>query len=322
MEMKYTVLENGLDFVLHSINDLTIANEDTTDEDAKKRLIKYALLHLSSGIELVLKSRLFQEHWTYVFADMNKAKKELLESGDFKSVDNDVLLTRLENLCNIKIEQHNVRTLKNLRKRRNRAEHFDFNEPILSVESLIHKSISILIKFLVENYDVDGFCDEESILFTEIKNSMRKLTKHYDDAKTIAQKMLEQTGLSEYSCICPQCQESFLLRDDDVKCLFCGYEDNGESAANNYIFNIMGLDKYSTVKDGGEYPLYDCPQCGKETLVVMEENEGAFCFSCDFNCDNDEVKFCSSCGSFFYETNGESIGLCENCIEYKFGKDD
>lgn len=117
MEMKYTVLENGLDFVLHSINDLIIANEDTVDEYAKKRLIKYSLLHLSSGIELILKSRLFKNHWTYVFADMNKAKKELLMSGDFQSVDNDTLFSRLENLCNIKIEQHDVITLKNLRKR-------------------------------------------------------------------------------------------------------------------------------------------------------------------------------------------------------------
>jgi len=69
MEMKYTVLENGLDFVLNSINNLTIASEDTTDEYAKKRLIKYSLLHLSSGIELILKSRLLKEHWTYVFAE-------------------------------------------------------------------------------------------------------------------------------------------------------------------------------------------------------------------------------------------------------------
>ncbi|WP_373000399.1 hypothetical protein [Lutispora sp.] len=322
MEMKYTVLENGLDFVLHSINDLTIANEDTTDEYAKKRLIKYSLLHISSGIELVLKSRLFKEHWTYVFADMNKAKKELLVSGDFQSVDNDTLFARLENLCSIKIEQHDILTLKNLRKRRNRAEHFDFNESILSIESSIHKSISILIRLLVENYDVDDFCDEESTLFAKIKDTMRKLTKHYEDAKVIAQKILEQAGLSKDAVICPECQESFLLRYDNVKCYFCGYEDTGESAADNYIFNIIGIDEYCTVKDGGEYPLYECPQCGKETFVLDSENERALCFSCDFDCSVEEVEFCSSCGTLFYESDEEGIGICANCIEYKLGEDD
>ncbi|MCY6372409.1 hypothetical protein [Clostridium ganghwense] len=322
MKIKYTVLENGLDFVLCSINNLMIATEDTIDEYSKKRLIKYSLLHLSSGIELIFKSRLFKEHWTYVFADMNKAKKELLISGDFHSVDNNTLFSRLENLCSIKVEQHDVKILNNLRKRRNRAEHFDFNEPILSVESLIHKSISILIKFLVENYDVNDFCDEETTLFTEIKDAMRKLTKHYDDAKAIAQKMLNQTGLSEYAVICPECQEVFLLRDDNVKCYFCGYEDTGESAADNYILNIMGIDGYSTVKHGGEYPLYECLQCGKDTFVLDSENERAFCFSCDFDCDVKELKFCSDCGSLFYESDGKGIGICPNCIEYKLGKDD
>lgn len=320
--MKYTVLENGLDFVLHSINELTIANEDTTDENAKKRLIKYALVHLSSGIELVLKSRLFQEHWTYVFADMNKAKKELLESGDFQSVDNDTVFARLENLCSIKIEQHYLQILKNLRKRRNRAEHFDFNESILSVESSIHKSISILIKLIVENYNVDDFCDAESTLFIEIKNAMKKLTKHYDDAKIIAQKMLEQTGFSKYAIICPECQESFLHVDNNVKCYFCDYEDTGESAANNYIYNIMGMDEYSTVKHGGEYPLYECPECQQDTFVLDSDTERALCFSCGYDCDVDYLKFCSCCGSLFYESIKEGIGLCSDCIRNKLGDDD
>lgn len=320
--MKYTVLENGLDFVLNSINNLTIASEDTTDEYAKKRLIKYSLLHLSSGIELILKSRLLKEHWTYVFADMNKAKKELLVSGNFQSVDNDTLFTRLENLCSIKIKQNDVLTLKNLRNRRNRAEHFDFNESILSVESSIHKSISILIKFLVVNYDVDDFSNDEGTLFAEIKDAMRNLTKHYDDAKAIAQKILEQTGLSNHAVICPECQESFLLRDINVKCYFCGFEDTGESAANNYINNIMGMDEYSTVKDGGEYPLYECHQCGENTFVLDSENGRALCFSCDFDCDVNELEFCSSCGSLFYKSDEESIGMCSNCIEYILSKDD
>ena len=101
-----------------------------------------------------------------------------------------------------------------------------------------------------------------------------------------------------------------------------GYEDTGESAADNYIFNIIGMDGYSTVKDGGEYPLYECPQCGKETFVLDSENERALCFSCDFDCDAGELEFCSSCGSLFYDSDEEGIGICPNCIEYKLSKDD
>lgn len=65
MEKHYRVLENGLDFILMAVNNLTISNESNIDYEARKRLIKYSLLYLSSGIELVLKYRLLREHWTY-----------------------------------------------------------------------------------------------------------------------------------------------------------------------------------------------------------------------------------------------------------------
>ena len=104
MEMNYTVLENGLDFVFMSARNLSVINEASIGDEEKKLLIKYSLLHLSSGIELVFKHKLLQEHWTYVFADMNKAKKEVLQSGEFKSADSETIIERLKNLCDIENE--------------------------------------------------------------------------------------------------------------------------------------------------------------------------------------------------------------------------
>lgn len=61
----------------------------------------------------------------------------------------------------------------------------------------------------------------------------------------------------------------------------------------------MGIDKYSTVKDGGEYPLYECPQCGKNTFVLDSDNERTICFSCNIDCDITELELCSSCALYF-----------------------
>ena len=319
--MQYTVLENGLDFILSAIKNLSIANEASTDEVAKKRLIKYSLLHLSSGIELVFKYRLLQENWTYVFADMNKARKKALQTGELKSVDSETIIERLENLCDINLSDSDKLDLKNLRKRRNKAEHFEVNEHILSVESSIHKSISILMKFIAEHYDIEELGEEELQLFTEIKDAMRGLTKHYDDAKLLAQKELEQSGAS--AVICPECKEEFLVIDDnDVKCYFCGYDESGETAADDYINNVLGIDAYSTIKDGGKYPLYTCPECGDESLVYDYENGIAICFCCGHKCGTDELSFCNYCGTVFYETVDEGMGICSNCISYKINKDE
>jgi hypothetical protein len=321
MNLEYTVLENGLDFVLSAINNLAIINEGKPDDELMKRLLKYALLHLSSGIELIFKSRLLQEHWTYVFSDMNKANKTAMQSGDFKSVDSETIIERLENLCSIKLDQPERTDLSNLRKKRNKAEHFNFNEHVLSVESSIHKCISVLIKTIVKHYDIESFNDNERYLFSEIRDLMRKLTQHYDDAKSIAQKELEQSGLSDSAFICPECEEKFLIRDDGVKCYFCGYEDNGESAAKSYISNIMGVSEYQTVKEGGEYPLYECPECGNDSFVVDTENEKAICFSCDFECNTHDLSFCSDCGLPYIDSE-DGLCLCSSCLEYRFNKDE
>ena len=319
--MNYTVLENGLDFILMAVNDLSIINEASTGNEAKKRLIKYTLLHLSSGIELVLKHRLLQEHWTYVFADMNKAKKEALQTGDFKSADSETILDRLINLCDIALTQEELKDLRNLRNRRNKAEHFNLNENILSIESIIHKSISILIKLVVEHYDLEEFTDEESHLFSQIKSLLRQSQQHYDDAKVIANKELEQTGMEDYVTTCPECEEEFLIRDDGARCIFCGYEATGEEAARDYIFNILGISEYETVKDGGEFPQYECPECGNESLIFNMETGKAICFSCDYDDDVSNFSFCSDCGMPFVDTTNE-IGICATCAEYKFNKDD
>ncbi len=321
MELNYTVLENGLDFVFMSINNLTIINNNAPDDEANKRLMKYSLLHLSSGVELVFKHRLLQEHWTYVFADMNKAKKEALKSGDFQSADSETIIERLKNLCDIELTQDEVKDLRNLRSRRNKAEHFNLNEHILSVESSIHKSITVLIRVIVEHYVLDEFNDEESNLFSQIKTLLRQSQQHYNDAKAIAQKELEQAGMENYATTCPECEEHFLLRDDGVKCIFCGYEATGEEAARDYIHNVLGISEYITVKDGGEFPQYECPACDNEALVFDVDKGKAICFACDYDDDISKFSSCSHCGKPFVDTE-DGISICPMCADYIFNKDD
>ena len=73
--VNYTLRENGLDFIYESLKGLVNLNGNSNvDENEKKRILKYSLLHLSSGMELVFKNILLEEHWTYVFQDMNKAQ--------------------------------------------------------------------------------------------------------------------------------------------------------------------------------------------------------------------------------------------------------
>src|SRR5260370_25514085 len=116
-DFQFSPLENGLDFLLSSLEHLTnassLASTDSALSDNKKwqqkRHLKYALLHLCSSIELLFKVRLHQEHWSLVFDDISKADKQAQDIGNFKSVVFHDLIDRLIRICNVDLSDKQKR---------------------------------------------------------------------------------------------------------------------------------------------------------------------------------------------------------------------
>ena len=69
--VNFTLLENGLDFIWSAVEHLGVAST--------KRDLKYATLHLVSGIELVLKERVRREDWSLLFPDPSKPTQKSTE---------------------------------------------------------------------------------------------------------------------------------------------------------------------------------------------------------------------------------------------------
>lgn len=88
LSLKLDLIDNSIDFILNAVTQLSNPAPSLSQ-------IKYSILHLSSGIELLLKQRLFNEHWSLIFANVDRADKILLQKGDFKSVDFGESLNRL-----------------------------------------------------------------------------------------------------------------------------------------------------------------------------------------------------------------------------------
>lgn len=68
-----SLVENGIDFLASSVADL----------DARP---KYSVVHFATGLELLLKARLFAEHWALVAANPHAATWSGLTSGTLKTV--------------------------------------------------------------------------------------------------------------------------------------------------------------------------------------------------------------------------------------------
>ncbi len=329
VKMQYTMLENGMDFIISGISHLQKAERKNVEENIQGKELKYALLHLSSGIELVFKSRLNIEHWTYIFEDMNKASKMSYEDGSLKTVDSNTAIDRLEKLCGYSFDEKQKIHLRKLREARNRFEHGYINNNPRAIENIINKAVEVIVDFLEKNYHEfeipsnmnlsGGLTDREKEFFKELTTGIKGLKNHHDDALKLARSRALNITLEEYLMECPECGEKLLRHgDDDTKCecYFCGYSGESNDVAKRYIENVLHISEYETVHDGGEFPLYTCPDCDCESMI--RTNDFYFCFNCGMKYKLNELRNCNSCGRLFYPFDDEFN--CKDCIERLYDK--
>ena len=179
-DFHFSLLENGLDFLISSLGHLTAASVYPISKSTKmltdkppeqKRHLKYALLHLSSSIELIFKERLRQEHWSLVFKEIARAKSHAYDSGDFQSVTFQEAQDRLISICEIEFTQKQRRNLKNLRDRRNRVEHFGAVDSVPAVQSSVSQMVSFLVDFIETAFEQESLEKEEDMI-AEVRSKL------------------------------------------------------------------------------------------------------------------------------------------------------
>ncbi|MDD4815526.1 MAG: hypothetical protein PHQ62_00080 [Clostridia bacterium] len=315
-QIQFTLIENGLDFVLTAIKDYPI---NVSTEAEMKRILKYSVLHLSSGVELLLKSRLHKENWVYIFQDMNKANTQKYIDRDFVSVDSKTNIERLENICNIVFSENEKKDLEALRKIRNGFEHFDFLENDIAIETKIEKAVKAIINFVAKNLlNVVTLKDTEQALLDEIKQKIIEINIYSKELENLAN---EQINIDNRQKIifCPECGKEFFALDDDggkMKCYYCGWRPQDENdrvqVATKYLYTNIASG--CLILDNGEQlPLYECPECGFQAFVIDDNYRK--CFNCGYNPEKEEIAFCNKCNLLYkVEVPEDDIGICPECF--------
>lgn len=98
------------------------------------------------------------------------------------------------------------------------------------------------------------------------------------------------------------------------KYLYYKYKDK----ADEYIENELKISAYECAKDGGEFPVYDCPECDCEQLVHDARTGKWHCFHCGEDFIDSDLEVCTECGRIM--RNNEYC-LCEACLRYKMEED-
>ena len=307
-EIRFELLENGLDFIASGLDNIA--------RGATKSDLKYGVLHLSSGIELVLKARLQQEDWRLLFPDQAKADENSYKAGNFRSIGLADCLQRLEEECGIEISDEGIEKLGAIRTRRNRLEHFAIVDTKSAVESLAAQALGVLLDFIGEAFEGSALSDQENELILRIRERLIEFDSFTNDrlAEIFADsnpRSDELTNLIE----CPCCLQLTLGCDVGVECMFCGYRADPEAAANFFM-----------AQHHVRHALHFCPDCNSRALVDLGAAGNAapatqfVCFGCGSQWDEGTLTECQLCQGLESPEYMTPMG-CSDCFRAYVAQD-
>jgi hypothetical protein len=315
--IRFEPLENGLDYLVSAANLLA--------GQPKAQDLKYGILHLAAGIEVLLKARLQREHWTLILAKVDEATPAKYKSGDFISISAETALRRLRDVVGVEIGDDDIACVTAILKKRNRLLHHGLVDSTEAVASVAARALDFLLSY-IDRHLIQGATPESRQV---INASLAEVRDKLSDIKAFVRVRLDsisgQLDLASAILQCPVCaQETFAL-GDEPHCLFCLRRGDPKELAETYVETVLDESHYVAVKDAGEWPVYECPECGGDTLVrgAIVRSKAApgasattqwACFRCGQTWLVDELDFCTRCGRPATKAVDE-LTVCQACVE-------
>jgi len=279
-------------------------------------LLKKAVVHLHTGVELILKEAIFAEHWALVFKDTRQATQEKLRTGDFESIGYNDLIRVFSNLTGKEVAKKSI--LDDLGKNRNKVAHFGYDLDEDDISRIFYGSLSFLIDYVSDESRLHGDWSAE-IEDLKLKTAeIRAFIEHRrSEIKTEKQGVLAVLP-------CPYCRELGMTIDGDTcECRLC------RCTAENQVlfeeFTSRFLDVPFRAKHA--YLWYQenvscCPECHEEMFVeitaLKESNErfseipNWICFGCGLVEYQVAIGYCGRCGEPIFDP--EQGAICSDCF--------
>ncbi|BAZ78831.1 hypothetical protein PN497_24290 [Sphaerospermopsis kisseleviana CS-549] len=271
------LLDNGLDYIYVAVRPIFIKH------DSSQHSWKYSVLHLYSGIELLLKEKLKQEHWSLIFQDISSADSKKFENGEFISVYHDELVKRLRGISKVTINDEPIKKLRDLR---NRFEHFEVNISLSECEEIVVAALDEIIKFWENNLKSISTVEQQKT-FETIKSIVTGFETYRQYRLRQFQQAIDGINENKNGLIvsCPDCGSlSFAVFknvEKECKCFVCDTKYRKE----DYLKSIREYEERRDKKSFVPYEKYDinCPSCKKETRVryrISDDITFYCCLSC------------------------------------------
>ncbi|QUF04724.1 hypothetical protein KCV87_00835 [Actinosynnema pretiosum subsp. pretiosum] len=332
-DVDFPPLRNGVDYLLDAVQRLR------GTPDAKN--LKYAVLHLHAGMEVLLKYRLICEDWRLILDDEPASVTEQdYVAGKFRSIGVSKTIQRLNDLEGITVTSSQKRAVTALEKLRNQLQHHGLSSTAQAVEAQAVKALTFLMHFIGQYITPDDRLDPSDKKFLErtlpdIRGPLGEIKALVETRMQDLRPVLEAVAKTW----CPECgQPAVLLASEGVaapanipqheqpRCAFCTRSwPSRKDYVEDFTFFNLGLSDYG-VADGGDPPTSTCEQCYEDMVVSFDFNTGNHGTSYEARCFACEEEFNDVCGIChqqpIYNPNvGEGCDFCSACTETVFNKD-
>jgi hypothetical protein len=135
----------------------------------------------------------------------------------------------------------------------------------------------------------------------------------------------ESQSMSEAAITCPECHSRLVVRKQltnshreyaDGLCRSCGEEIEAQKIIETALNSYFEVESYVAAKDGGEPPIFTCPDCVAEAYVIWDdENKCVWCGSLNGRCGLCHVALMPN------NVSDDSHSLCSYCSNL-MSKDD
>ncbi|MCQ1572103.1 hypothetical protein NFO65_15330 [Neorhizobium galegae] len=284
---------------------------------------KYAVIHFATAVELLLKARLMNEHWTLILEKPSEATQDQFFSGASKTVTPVEAVKRLKHLCGENIPAEAAAKFKDIGDHRNRMIHFFHEAGTAKAEaSLVQEVVKeqCLAWFHMERL-LAQWSDQFSAFGETLDNVRRQMRRNREYLKASFESL--QTTIADLK------KAGF----EFLKCPGCGFEAGRVDALSTMLFERNCL----VCNLSGSYIKMACPEGCTSIIVVDEDSVGKVkCEECGLLIGSGEVsealdtepydpgehssaKNCAFCNTPNSVVQHNEYYLCVECISSSDG---
>lgn len=281
--MESNILENCMIHLLDAVDRL---NETIPDVIS----IKYSVVHLWSGIKLLLEKKLLDEHWSLVYKNKNHPNhsKNNFNPGGFRSLNFNDLMERLSTSCGIKVDEYRY-VLNKIRNDYDKIELAQFTGSKVQITSNLVEVWPFIVDFISKHIDFahDSYSKNLFNQTCEVMDSHLNFIrlKKNEVNKVILNKLQESHDAKPLKC--PKClQDAIPLmsnKNNKFSCAFCDH--------------VIGWQQLA--EECGSYLNYsgpfDCLNCASPG--VLQTQDRWICLACCNEWKLEALQVCNLCGT-------------------------